>query len=125
MLALRTPQEAYGRFAFEARVSGADARGLVAVCYEQLISGIGTAIFAHERGDVTLKSRSLTRALTAVTALQLGVSGEGGVADALRQFYEAARRALLDSAIRFDADTLRGLRQDVQDIAAAVAGPAN
>ena len=35
-------------------------------------------------GDNALKSRSLTRALSAVTALQLGVSGEGGVAGCRR-----------------------------------------
>ena len=123
MIALKSPHEAYTRVDFDARVSGADARELLALCYEQVVTGIGTALFAADRGDNALKSRSLTRALSAVTALQLGVSGDGGVADALRHFYDAARRALLDSAIRFDPDTLRSLRQDVQDIASAVTNP--
>jgi flagellin-specific chaperone FliS len=120
MIALRSPQEAYARVDLDARISGADTRELLAVCYDQLVSGIGTALFAAERGDNALKSRSLTRALSAVTALQLGVTGEGGVADALRQFYDAARRAILDSAIRFDAETLRKVRQDIVDIARAI-----
>jgi flagellar protein FliS len=122
MIALRSPQEAYARVDLDARVSGADAHELVTLCYEQLVTGIGTALFAFERGDNALKSRSLTRALSAVTALQLGVSGEHAVAGALRHFYDAARRALLDSAIRFDAPTLQNLRRDVQEIAGAVVG---
>lgn len=120
MIALRSPQEAYARVDLDARINGADARGLVTLCYEQLVTSIGTAMFAAARRDNALKSRSLTRALSAVTALQLGVSGEGGVADSLRRFYEGARRTLLDSAIRFDAERLETLRQDVRDIAIAV-----
>lgn len=120
MLALRSPQEAYRRVDFDARVEGAHPEQLVSLCYEQLISAVGSAIFAQERGDNALKSRSLTRALSAVTALQLGIEGDAGVAQALRHFYEAARRALLDSAIRFDADRLSILRRDFIDIAAAL-----
>lgn len=123
MIAMRSPHEAYTRVDLDARVSGADARELVTLCYEQLVTGIGTALFAFDRGDNALKSRSLTRALSAITALQLGVSGESSVAGALRQFYDAARRAVLDSAIRFDPDTMRSLRSDVLDIAKAVGSP--
>jgi flagellin-specific chaperone FliS len=119
MLALRSPHEAYRRVDFDARVAGADPAQLVTLCYEQLISGIGTAIHAHANGDNALKSRSLTRALSAVTALQLGVSGEAPVAAALRRFYEATRRSLLDAATGFDPARLAALRQDYLEIAAA------
>ena len=116
MLAQRNPQEAYRRVDFDARIEGADTRELIGVCYEQFVTAIGTAIFAAERGDNGLKSRSITRALSAITALQLGVSGDGGVADALRQLYGAARRAVLDSALRFDAETLGRVRQDFLEV---------
>lgn len=124
MLARRSPQEAYARVDFDARVEGADARELVALCYEQLIAAIGSAIFADEQCDNALKSRSLTRALSAVTALSLGVRGQDGVAGALRHFYEAARRTLLDSATSFNAARLVQLRRDVTEIAAAMRDPA-
>lgn len=123
MLAHRSPQETYRRIDFDARVQGAGAPELVALCYEQLVSAIGSAIFANEREDNALKSQSLTRALSAVTALQLGVRGDSGVAGALRTFYEGARRALLESATAFDAERLAVLRRDVADIAEAVAAP--
>jgi flagellar protein FliS len=129
MLALRSPHEAYRRVDFDARVAGADAGQLVTLCYEQLIGALGSALFAQGRGDNLLKSQSLTRALSAVTALQLGVSGSEGVAAALRQLYEGTRRSILDSALNFDAETLGRIRDDFIDISramsAASAGSAN
>lgn len=120
MLAQRSPQEAYRRVDFDARVAGADSRQLVALCYEQLTTALGTALFAAQAGDNRLKSQSLTRALSAITALQLGISNTSPVAGALRQFYDSARKAVLDSVIDFDADTIAAIRRDCADIAAAM-----
>src|SRR6218665_1839609 len=120
MLSMRSPHEAYRRVDFDARVVAADPGQLVTLCYEQLIGALGSAIFAHERGDNRLKSQSLTRALSAITALQLGVSGESSVAQALRRLYEAARRSVLDSALTFDGAALGTIRQDFIDISRAL-----
>lgn len=122
MLALRSPHEAYRRVDFDARVAGADQRELAALCFETLNASIGTAIGAAARGDNTLKSRSLTRGLSAVLALRMGVAGDTPVADALRTFYDGARRTLLDAAISFDAERLSALRADVADVASALGG---
>ena len=119
-MAQHSPREAYRRVEFDARVEGADPHGLVTLCYEQLVSALGGALLAQERGDNARKSSSLTRALSAVTALQLGVAGDKGIAAALLQFYAAARRTLLDSVIRFDAAAIAALRQDFAEIAAAM-----
>ena len=78
---------------------------------------------AERLGDNSLKSRSMTRALTAITALQLGVSGEAGVAGALRQLYESARRTILDAAIDFDSRRITVLRDDFAEIGRALQGP--
>lgn len=120
MLTQRSPHEAYRRIDFDARVEGADPRHLVQLCYEQFIGALGSAIFAQGKGDNLLKSQSLTRALSAVTALQLGVSGEGSVADALRTLYEAARKSILDSALQFDSAMLERIRQDFVEISRAM-----
>ena len=82
MLALRSPHEAYRKVDFDARVAGADPQQLVALCYEQLIGALGSAIYADEAQDNRLKSQSLTRALSAITALQLGISHDAAVAPA-------------------------------------------
>jgi len=120
MLALQSPHEAYRRVDFDARVEGANPRQLVGLCYETLASALGTALYAHQQGDNRLKSQSLTRALSAVTALQLGVSGDEGVSDALRQLYTAARRSLLDSAIAFDSDVIATMKHDFLEISSAL-----
>jgi flagellin-specific chaperone FliS len=126
MLASRSPNEAYRRVDFDARVEGSDPRHLVGLCYEQLVSSLGSAIFAQERRDNSLKSQALTRALSAITALLLGIAGEDAMAQALRHLYEATRRAVLDSAIQFDAEKLGTIRQDFIEISRAMnaaAGP--
>jgi flagellar biosynthetic protein FliS len=116
MLAPRNPGEAYRRIDFDARISGANPAELVKLCYEQVISSLGAAQIAAQRGDNQMKSTALTRAMSALTALQMGVSGEGVVVDALLQLYTSARRAVLDSVLDFDAATIALVRQDFIEI---------
>jgi len=85
-----------------------------------LTTALGTALFAAQTGDNLLKSQSLTRALSAITALQLGISSATGVGGALRQFYDSARKAVLDSVLDFDAATIGAIRRDCSEIAAAM-----
>lgn len=120
MLSQRNPGEAYRRVDFDARVSVADPRQLVSLCYEQFIGALGSALVAHERHDNRLKSQAMTRALSALTALQMGVSGSEGVAQALVQLYGAARHSLLDNALNFDPKVVGTIRQDFIDIARAM-----
>lgn len=120
MLALRNPSEAYRRVDFDARVEGADPRTLVMLCYESLVSSLGTALFAHERGDNRAKSAALTRAVSALTALLLGIEGQEGISAHLRAFYEAARRRVLDNVIAFAPDQIEQVREDIREIAAAL-----
>lgn len=120
MLFSSDPAEAYRRVDFDARVAGADPQGLVKLCYERVVSALGSADFAYRNNDNRAKSKALTRALAAITALQLGISGTDGIATALRQFYESARRALIDNALNFDAQQVAEIRQDFADIAAAM-----
>lgn len=122
MLTARSPQEAYRRVDFDARVSASNPSDLVHLCIEHLIGALGTALHAATYGDNELKSRSITRALTSVTALQLGVVGEDGMAAALRHVYEAARRTILDSATAFDSRRMDTLRTDFVDIGKALKG---
>lgn len=120
MLRPRDPCETYRRIDFEARVSGSDPLQLVDVCFEQLCGSLDRAQFAAERGDNAMKSAALTRAVAALTALQMGVNPEGPTGLALIQLYGAARRSVLDSAVRFDAATLRRIRADFEDIRQAM-----
>lgn len=120
MLALRNPHEAYRRIDFDARVAGADTAHLVGLSCESAATAMSRALHAHAAGDNHAKSQALTRALAAITALQLGVGGDQAVAGSLRQFYGAVRKALLDSAVSFDAEAIASVRSDLLEIAAAL-----
>lgn len=123
MMMNATPREVYRRIDFDARVEASDPAQLVALCYEQLIGALGTAVFAHDRRDSALRSQSLTRALSATIALRLGVSGDTPVADALHQMYEAAGRTVLDSVLECDAAALNRLRQDFLELQSSLFPP--
>lgn len=122
MLLQQSPHDAYRRVDFDARVNGAKPAELVHVCYEHLIGALGTALHAHRSGDNGLKSRSMTRALTAITALQMGVSDGHDIGSALTQFYSAARRTILDSAVAFDSSQITSVRDDFAEIGQAMKG---
>lgn len=114
------PSEAYRRIDFDARVRGADSRQLVDLCLEQVIGSVGRAVHAQERGDNAAKSAALTRAISALTALQMGIDMANPTAGALVQLYQSARNAILDCVTRFDAQTLMTIRQDFTEIREAM-----
>ena len=120
MLASTDPHEAYRRSAFDARVQSGDTAALVLLCLEQAIAGLGGAVLANERGDPAARSKALTRALTAVTALEMGVDRSAPLAGSLLLLYGAARRAVLDSVVSFDPAVLSPVRQDLLEIEAAL-----
>lgn len=120
MLASTDPHEAYRRSAFDARVQSGDTAALVLLCLEQAIAGLGGALLANERGDPAARSKALTRALTAVTALEMGVDRSAPLAGSLLLLYGAARRAVLDSVVSFDPAVLSPVRQDLLEIEAAL-----
>ncbi|MBS7671345.1 flagellar export chaperone FliS [Croceicoccus gelatinilyticus] len=114
------PAEAYRQVEFDARVNGASPHELTAICFEQLIASIGTAIYAHEAENPELRSRSISRAVSSVIALEMGISGNDVVANAMRDLYGRARQSLLASAIRFNPDALAMIRTDFSEIAEAL-----
>ena len=120
MLASTDPHEAYRRSAFDARVQSGDTAALVLLCLEQAIAGLGGDLLAHERGDPAARSKALTRALTAVTALEMGVDRSAPLANSLLLVYGGARRAVLDSVVNFDPAVLSPVRQDLLEIEAAL-----
>jgi len=122
MLAPTDPHEAYRRSAFDARVQSGDTAALVLLCLEQAIAGLNGALLAHGRGDPAGRSKALTRALTAVTALEMGVDRSAPLANSLLLLYGAARRAVLESVVKFDPAVVTPAKQDLLDIEAALRG---
>lgn len=116
MLAQRNPSEVYRRIDFDARIAAAKPGELVVLCLEQFVAATGSALIAHDRKNNELKSQSMTRALSSLTALQMGIDGNGGMAGPLSQFYGAARQILLDNVLRFDPVAIKTVRQDFVEV---------
>ena len=120
MLALhRDAAAAYRSAAFDARVRGAGSTELVLVCLDQFVDGLGQALLAHERGDTSRRAEGVTRALAALTALDMGIDRQGSLAAALVQLYGAARQQVLASVTDFVPAKLVPVRQDFAEIAQA------
>jgi flagellin-specific chaperone FliS len=122
MLALNnTPRAAYRRVAVDARIRGASPADLVTMCYEQVVSELGAAIRGHETGDAMRRSDGLTRAYSALTALEMGLDRSQPISGAMLQLYGAARARILSSVSVFDGAALAELRRDFREIGTALA----
>ncbi len=92
---------------------------LVLICMDDLIENLGVLQIVESRNDRAARSRALTRCVTALTALELGVDREAELAESLLQFYGAAKSLLLDSIRECEIEKIAQLRSDMQEIAAA------
>jgi flagellar protein FliS len=116
MLACNDPYDAYQRVEFDAWVRGASPQELVQICFDQLIIALTTATLANERGDARLKSRAMTRAVTALIALEMGIDRRHEMADVLSEFYGAARKSILASSVNFDREVLSNICDDFSEL---------
>jgi len=74
------------------------------------------ALLAAGRGDNARKSEALTRALAALTALQMGLDPGQPITAALATFLESGRKAVLGSVVQFEPRAIERLREDVADL---------
>ena len=120
MLNLSSPTEAYRRVDFDARVAGGGPRDLTLLCYERLDTALGRALLAEQRRDVAGRSKALTDALAAVTALKLGLDPAHPLAAAFDTMFDNARQQLLKSVPTVDVAAVSTLRADFAELAAAL-----
>jgi flagellin-specific chaperone FliS len=116
----RSAAETYRTVDFDARVRGASQSELTQICFEQLIGALGSAIHAHGVGDAGTRSQALSRAVSALLALEMGIAGQEGIAATLRNLYARARASVLASVLEWDEPTLLRIREDFIDIGAAL-----
>ena len=119
MLARAQPGEAYRQSNFNKRLMVSERDDLVLFCLDDLVENLGVLEIAEARGDRAARSRSLTRCVTALTALEIGIDREAEMASSLMQFYGAAKGLLLDSVRNVDLDKIAQLRADMREIANA------
>lgn len=122
MLARARPNDAYRQANFDARLMGSTRDALVIFCLEDLVENLTALELAEARNDRSARSRALTRSVTALTALEMGIDRSAELAATLAHFYGAAKSVLLDQIRTTDLTRIAALKQDFVDISAAFQG---
>lgn len=115
MLAESNPGLAYRRSSFEARLIAATPQDMVFMCLEDLLGNLVRFEQADLRDDREARSRALTRCITSLTALEMGVDRSAPLGQSLLQIYSAAKGALLSMVVTVDAGTLHRIKADFGD----------
>ena len=110
---------AYRKVALDAAAKGSDARGLAQLCFEALDNALGAALRHGESGDMISARRFLARAADALSALRSSLAEGHPLATTFHSLIGTAQSAMARCMGRFEAATLRTIRQDFADIGAA------
>lgn len=116
MLAAHDPGLAYRRSSFEARLLAASPQDMVLVCLDDLLANLVRFEQAELRDDRASRSSALTRCITALTALEMGVDRAAPLGAALLQLYAAAKSTLLGMVVSIEVGQLRTIKADFEDI---------
>lgn len=119
MLSRSKPCEAYRQASFDARLLGSTRHELVLFCLEEFLENLGQLELADRRFDAAARSRAITRCVTALTALELGIDRTVAMGSTLSQFYGAAKNNLMDSIRQTDDVAISAMKSDFCDIAEA------
>lgn len=124
MLAATNPALAYRRSHFEARLLAASPQDMVLMCLDDLLTNLVRFEHADLREDREARSDALTRCITSLTALEMGVDLSAPLGAALVQFYTGSKKALLGMLVSADMTQLRAIKADFQDIRQSFAAAA-
>ncbi|GMM93552.1 flagellar protein FliS [Qipengyuania sp. MTN3-11] len=122
MLSRSRPDEAYREASFDVRLLGSSREELVLFCLEDFLENIARLELADAKEDRAARSRAITRCVTALTALELGIDRSAEMGDALAQFYGSAKSTLLDSIRHTDGAAIATLKADFGEVAGAFRG---
>lgn len=116
MLAANNPGLAYRRSSFEARLFAATPGDMVLICLEDFLVSLVRFEQADLREDREGRSRALTRCITSLTALEMGVDRNAPLGQSLLEIYSAAKSALLSMMVTAEIGAIRRIKTDFSEI---------
>ena len=116
MLAASDPGLAYRHSSFDARLLAASPQDMVIMCLDDFLANLVRFEHADLRDDREARSTALTRCITALTALEMGVDRSASLGQSLLQFYAAAKSALLGMLVTIEVGRLRAIKADFEDV---------
>lgn len=124
MMLRQNPAEAYGRVELDALVLGSSGPALVRLCFDEALTALDRAMAMQNAARFDIRSRALSRALLAISALRTGVDESSAMAPMLLEFYGAAAAAVTGAIVRFKPAPLLALRADLAEIREALVSAA-
>ena len=119
VLTALNPGQAYRKCSFDARLLAASPQDMVLMCLDDFLANLVRFERAELRDDREVRSRALTRCITSLTALEMGVDRSAPVGDVLANFYASAKSALLTMVVHVKPMTLRRIKEDFEEIRAS------
>ena len=116
MLAAHDPGIAYRRSSFEARLLAATPQDMVIMCLDDFLANLVRFEQADLRNDREARSTALTRCITSLTALEMGVDRTAPLGQTLLEFFAAGKSALLGMVVSIEVGRLRAIKADFEDI---------
>lgn len=86
------------------------------MCLDDFLANLVRFEQADLRDDRAARSAALTRCITSLTALEMGVDRAMPLGQALLQFYAAGKSALLGMVFSIEVGRLRTIKADFEDI---------
>jgi len=115
------PAEAYRRVEIDAYIVGGEAAQMTRLCLAETIGALNRALYFDSKADGEARVNCLTKALSCIQALKLGVDRTQPLAEALLVVYGNAVGRLTRNMRIFDARAISALRQDFLEIEQAFA----
>ena len=116
MLAARDPCLAYRHSSFDARLLAAPPQDMVIMCLDDFLANLVRFEQADLRDDREARSVALTRCITGLMALEMGVDRSATLGQTLLQFYAAAKCALLGMMVKIEVGLLRAIKSDFEEV---------
>jgi flagellar secretion chaperone FliS len=115
------PEATYRSVDLASRTGGADAGGLVAVLYGEVVRALRSAAWAAQNARFDIKSERVTRAIAVLFALESGLDFDRGgeVSKTLARLYQGARGQLVDASLGNDPAPFLSVADTLEEIGAA------
>lgn len=117
----RDPAATYRQIDLAGRTATNDPHQLVTMLYEEGIAALRAAAAAAERGNFSIKSERVQRAIAVLFALESGLDFDrgGDVSRTLATFYHGLRQQVIAASLGTDPAPFRAAAGDLADIAGA------
>ncbi len=121
MQMLANPAEAYRRVEIDAFIVGGQGAQLTRLCFAEAIGALNRSLYFDGKNEPEARGKCITKAISSVQALRMGIDRKHPIANALLTVYGNAIGRLASNMGSFEPDDIVALRHDLLEIEQAFA----